>query len=504
MNSKNMKEKIKQVQTQETAQDMKDRFFKWTKSLSLELTRRCNMKCEFCCRGNAQNLNMSKQVIDKTLTEIQELDIHNLRLNGGEPFLVKDEILYLVDEIIRRNIKICDVAIFTNGTITDIDIKNALIRLGHHCKKVSQTPWGQRMNEIAKENGLKSMYNLNSYIGIIVSTNLHDNSDIIDDTINFYNNDVDPEILHTVNQDTDFIGYDDDTPQQESPLDFTIILRGNAEKNFQKLYDKGYRKFALHERNDFTLINDVGMYNNYVIIHKSISVSANGIVFPGCLEPYEELDKGIDNICNILDCNNDLYSHILNYCWKSPLTEAQAKKMENWQTILMYYSKGITDCWLATVPLTENHIKTVLVNMNFMQELETGLRKFHEMFPQMTIWELNTLGSVKYGYGIKDMGLREYVLTEICGLKAGEGEDSGVLPDFSDKTLEKTLDDYEEMYYNRQLAIDGEISFSDALVKQATKDLIKKTLSHPATITAGVLLACLAGAMLKNKEQDDE
>ena len=37
-------------------------------NLSLEITRRCNELCPgFCMRGNAQNLDMSKKIVDKVL-----------------------------------------------------------------------------------------------------------------------------------------------------------------------------------------------------------------------------------------------------------------------------------------------------------------------------------------------------------------------------------------------------------------------------------------------------
>ena len=34
-------------------------------SLVLEITRRCNMSCEHCMRGEAQNIDMDLSIIDK-------------------------------------------------------------------------------------------------------------------------------------------------------------------------------------------------------------------------------------------------------------------------------------------------------------------------------------------------------------------------------------------------------------------------------------------------------
>jgi len=71
-------------------------------SLNLETTRRCNLKCLFCARGHAQNMDMSPVVIDTTLDQLQKNNVYveSLRLNGGEPFLAPDSIEYS-----RRNHK---------------------------------------------------------------------------------------------------------------------------------------------------------------------------------------------------------------------------------------------------------------------------------------------------------------------------------------------------------------------------------------------------------------
>ena len=56
--------------------------------LSLDLTRRCNLGCDFCFRGKPQNLDMSRETIDKILDEISnDSFVEELRILGGEPFL---------------------------------------------------------------------------------------------------------------------------------------------------------------------------------------------------------------------------------------------------------------------------------------------------------------------------------------------------------------------------------------------------------------------------------
>ena len=464
MNSKVMKNRIEE-------QQLADKTFYFLNCLSLELTRKCNMCCKFCSRGKAQSLDMPKEIIDKILDEIEYFDLRAIRLNGGEPFLAKDGIIYLANEIIRRNIKLCQVVIFTNGTVQDENIKTALIRLGQHCKKISKTLWNKKMQEILTEYDMRSAYDNDTYVSIVVSTNLHDNSDVIDETIDFYNKDVDPKILHAVNQDTSFKGYSDTVLIKESPFDVRIVLRGNAKQNFKSLYDEGYRHFSLHE-NEFSLFYDDPIKDGYVIFPKAVSVSATGRVFPGCLMPYEEVDAGTDIIVNnILDCNGNLFAYLNKYSWQHPLTAEQAQWRDKWQTVLFFYENDMEDCWLSDMPdtpLTEGIAVLAAANIALMTEFEKGLIELHELFPKTLHTELNLFGAIKYAYSQKDMKTRKHILTNICGVPIGEGG----IPDYSDETLENILDGFDTMYYNRQKEYFGDSSPSAALVQRATTDAI--------------------------------
>lgn len=92
----------------------------------LEITRRCNLKCEHCIRGEQQNLDLTDVVINRLFDNLEECKL--LNLTGGEPLLAIDIIEYLVDEIIRRNIKIETINLVTNGTIKDRRIVDILAR----------------------------------------------------------------------------------------------------------------------------------------------------------------------------------------------------------------------------------------------------------------------------------------------------------------------------------------------------------------------------------------
>ena len=38
---------------------------------NVELTRRCNLSCEHCLRGEAQDINITSEIIDKAFEQIQ-------------------------------------------------------------------------------------------------------------------------------------------------------------------------------------------------------------------------------------------------------------------------------------------------------------------------------------------------------------------------------------------------------------------------------------------------
>lgn len=66
------------------------------------------MNCDFCCRGDAQDLDISTQIIDAALDKVKDYEIYTIRITGGEPFLNKKGLIYLINEIVRRKIMITE------------------------------------------------------------------------------------------------------------------------------------------------------------------------------------------------------------------------------------------------------------------------------------------------------------------------------------------------------------------------------------------------------------
>ena len=100
------------------------------------MTRRCNLKCKFCAKGEPQDLDISKLIIDKTLDEMQGVFINSLRVSGGEPLLVPELIEYLFDKIIEKHILINDIVIFTNGLNTDLQLCKSICKIIRYQRQI--------------------------------------------------------------------------------------------------------------------------------------------------------------------------------------------------------------------------------------------------------------------------------------------------------------------------------------------------------------------------------
>lgn len=81
--------------------------------LILEVTRVCNMSCKHCLRGKSQNVYMTREMVDKTLEDIDS--INGIVFTGGEPFLNLDIIEYTLEVVKQKGIFVGSFFIATNG-----------------------------------------------------------------------------------------------------------------------------------------------------------------------------------------------------------------------------------------------------------------------------------------------------------------------------------------------------------------------------------------------------
>lgn len=98
----------------------------------IEITRKCNLQCEHCLRGCAQNKDMSKEIIDKFFEALQKNDVDSIFIafTGGEPTLNLSIINYTIEKLKQSNIYLDYFYIATNGRANnDVEFIKTCIEL---------------------------------------------------------------------------------------------------------------------------------------------------------------------------------------------------------------------------------------------------------------------------------------------------------------------------------------------------------------------------------------
>lgn len=97
--------------------------------LQIELTRRCNQKCAHCCRGESQNVDISKEIIDAFFEKNDIYYIGTLLFSGGEPTLNGKMLEYIVDKIIEKEITVGIFMLSINGLSYSEELVSGLNKL---------------------------------------------------------------------------------------------------------------------------------------------------------------------------------------------------------------------------------------------------------------------------------------------------------------------------------------------------------------------------------------
>jgi organic radical activating enzyme len=89
-------------------------------NLTLGITRKCNITCEHCLCGKAQDVNMSKAVMKKIFSETPY--VKKLSLIGGEPMMAPEVLTDLIEvleelESEGKPVHIESYLLYTNGTL---------------------------------------------------------------------------------------------------------------------------------------------------------------------------------------------------------------------------------------------------------------------------------------------------------------------------------------------------------------------------------------------------
>lgn len=88
----------------------------YIKNLCIEITRRCNMRCAHCMRGDAEPVDIPLKHISNLLRHVRH--IHHFNITGGEPSLNVRAIRHILERVRAYGITVNDFYIVTNGSAT--------------------------------------------------------------------------------------------------------------------------------------------------------------------------------------------------------------------------------------------------------------------------------------------------------------------------------------------------------------------------------------------------
>lgn len=117
--------------------------------LSLEITRRCNLNCSHCMRGEAQECDMPYTIIDSLLLQTNEIE--KILFTGGEPFLALDKMDYFLEKIKSKKIPLYELQIITNGTCFSDESLNIIKNYSDYIERCFEVKYNKKFSEDFKE-----------------------------------------------------------------------------------------------------------------------------------------------------------------------------------------------------------------------------------------------------------------------------------------------------------------------------------------------------------------
>ncbi len=97
-------------------------------SLVIETTRRCNMACEHCLRGDAESIDLDLDYVEAFLRAGKISSINNITFSGGEPSLVPNIINGVFSLLEKANVEYYGFYVATNGKQVSTEFLCSMIR----------------------------------------------------------------------------------------------------------------------------------------------------------------------------------------------------------------------------------------------------------------------------------------------------------------------------------------------------------------------------------------
>lgn len=125
----------------------------YIEQLGIEITRKCNLSCPHCMRGEPQDINISYKSLKKIGNQVKQ--IGEVVISGGEPSLNIKGINLLLSIFKEKQIKIHRAFIKTNAIITDQLFINTMLLFDSFCSDglelwISNTIWHKNKRDVHK------------------------------------------------------------------------------------------------------------------------------------------------------------------------------------------------------------------------------------------------------------------------------------------------------------------------------------------------------------------
>ena len=222
--------------------------------LLFEVTRRCNLKCAHCMRGDAQNIDLTKEHVDAFFNLNQIRSINYLAFSGGEPTLNPGIISYTVDKIIDEHIPVYSMGLITNGQLYSEEIVSAFNKFTDYRRKEDMDRYAKKnLESLIKEAKTKKY----TFIGFSVDQ---------------YHKDMNPDIKKAYFKNEDKIIFDYNVLTDED-----LIKTGRSNKG-QDIDYKIDLKYGVKDIEDCTI-------QTYTYL------TANGKLTTTGMGTYEAMDK---------------------------------------------------------------------------------------------------------------------------------------------------------------------------------------------------------------------
>ena len=231
-------------------------------NLIIETTRRCNMKCDHCLRGPAQDIAMTQEVITPFFRDVDSIDV--LTFTGGEPSLPSGVMAMnlILDTIVDKSIMIQSFFIATNGKRWSNAFVKFIYRIYSYCEE-------------------------NDTSGIKIS------GDQFHSTHRNERNEFQDRLYSTLQYDYDIENlniWTDNTLMSDN----RILYMGNAIGN-------GIGQQPINTR-DFR----VGMFEDQIQVRGDVYLSSDGHVINHCDYSYDDIAYDEDAlICKVADFTNE-------------------------------------------------------------------------------------------------------------------------------------------------------------------------------------------------------